>query len=180
VLFKRVEACIDQHLRRDQTRLGGPTPRHVDRLVVDEADRLSAPALEHLRDRFDRRPLGLLLIGMPGIDKRLSRYPQLYSRIGFAHQYRPLGDDELAFVLSRHWRKLGLALDLTDVTDAHAVAAVSRITRGNVRLVHRLFVQIGRIMKINDMTVVTSDVVETARSTLVLGDTQRPQAVTAS
>ena len=30
------------------------------------------------------------------------------------------------------------------------------------------------------MTVITSDVVETARSTLVLGDTQRPQAVTAS
>lgn len=62
---------------------------------------MSAPALEHLRDRFDRRPLGLLLIGMPGIDKRLSRYPRLYSRIGFAHQYRPLGDDELAFVLTR-------------------------------------------------------------------------------
>lgn len=81
VLLGRVEACIDQHVRRDQTHLTGSTPRHVDLLVVDEADRLSAPALEHLRDRFDRRPLGLLLIGMPGIDKRLSRYPQLYSRI---------------------------------------------------------------------------------------------------
>lgn len=34
-------------------------------IVVDEADRLSAPALEHLRDLFDRRPLGLLPIGMP-------------------------------------------------------------------------------------------------------------------
>ena len=137
MLFKRVEACIDQHLRRDQTRLSGPTPRDVDLLVVDEADRLSAPALEHLRDRFDRRPLGLLLIGMPGIGKRLSRYPQLYSRLGFAHQYRPLGDDELAFVLSRHWRELGLTLDftdftdLTDLTDAQAVAAVSRITPGS-------------------------------------------------
>ncbi len=154
-----------------QTHFTGSTPRYVDLLVVDEADRLSAPALEHLRDRFDRRPLGLLLIGMPGIDKRLSRYPQLYSRIGFGHQYRPLGDDELAFVLSRHWRKLGLTLDLADFTDAQAVAAVGRITRGNFRLVHRLFVQIERVLRINDLTVITSEVVETARSTLVIGDT---------
>ncbi len=168
VLFNRVDICIDEDVRRDHTHLKGGPPHHVDLLVVDEADRLSPPALEHLRDRFDRRPLGLLLIGMPGIDKRLSRYPQLYSRIGFAHQYRPLGDDELAFVLSRHWRKLGLTLDLTD---AQAVSAVGRITRGNFRLVHRLFVQIERVLKINDLTVITSDVIEAARSTLVIGDT---------
>lgn len=171
-LLARVERCIDDHVHRNHTGMrGGRTPRYVDLLVIDEADRLTAQSLEHLRDRFDRRPLGLLLIGMPGIDKRLSRYPQLYSRIGFAHQYRPLGDDELAFVLSRHWRKLGLTLDLSDFTDAQAVAAVGRITRGNFRLVHRLFVQIERVLKINDLTVITSDVVETARSTLVIGDT---------
>ena len=70
VLINRVDICIDQHVRREQTHLTGGTPHYVDLLVVDEADRLSPPALEHLRDRFDRRPLGLLLIGMPGIDKR--------------------------------------------------------------------------------------------------------------
>lgn len=171
-LLARVERCIDDHVHRDHVGpRPGHRPRYVDLLVVDEADRLAPQSLEHLRDRFDRRPLGLLLIGMPGIDKRLSRYPQLYSHIGFAHQYRPLGDDELAFVLSRHWRKLGLTLDLTDFTDAQAVAAVGRVTRGNFRLVHRLFVQIERVLKINDLTVITSDVVETARSTLVIGDT---------
>lgn len=170
-LTRRVEACIDQHVRDGPLVRSADLRDYVELLVVDEAERLSPTALEHLRDRFDRRRFGLLLIGMPGIEKRLSRYPQLYSRIGFAHQYRPLGDDELAFVLTRHWKRLGLALDLTDFTDAQAVAAVGRITRGNFRLIHRLFVQVERIMKINDLAVLTNDVIETARSTLVIGDT---------
>jgi hypothetical protein len=64
---------------------------------------------------------------MPGIEKRLARYPQLYSRIGFAHHYRPLGKDELTFVLTQHWRKLGLELDTADFSDAQAIAAIARI-----------------------------------------------------
>ena len=36
-LFGRVEACIDQHVRRDQTHLTGGPRRYVDLLVVDEA-----------------------------------------------------------------------------------------------------------------------------------------------
>ena len=108
---------------------------------------------------------------MPGIEKRLSRYPQLYSRIGFAHHYRPLQGDELTFVLTRHWRQLGLALDEADFTDAQAMASITRITGGNFRLLHRLFVQIGRILKINGLSVITDDVVEAARSTLVIGAT---------
>ncbi len=49
--------------------------------------------------------------------------------------------------------------------------AVGRITRGNFRLVHRLFVQIERVLRINDLTVITSDVIGAARRTLVIGDT---------
>jgi DNA transposition AAA+ family ATPase len=95
----------------------------------------------------------------------------LVSRIGFAHHYRPLGKDELTFVLTQHWRKLGLELDTADFSDAQAIAAIARITSGNVRLIQRLFVQIQRILSINELTLVTSDVVEAARTTLVIGDT---------
>jgi len=175
-LLTRIDICVAEH-RRAHTTLPVPRPFHqrrapqvVDLLIVDEGERLTQPSLEHLRDRFDRHATGLILIGMPGIDRSLSRHPQLYSRIGFAHQYRTLGDDELAFVLTRHWTKLGLTLDLSDFTDAQAVAAVARITRGNFRLVHRLFAQVARVMKINSLTIITSDVIETARSTLVIGE----------
>lgn len=172
LLTSRAESCIEQHhrLNHDGQR-GVARDSRIELIIIDEAERLSTSALEHLRDIFDRTPLGVMLIGMPGIEKRLARYPQLYSRVGFAHHYRPLQDDELTFVLTRHWRPLGLSLDSTDFTDTQAMAAISRITRGNFRLLHRLFVQIERILRINELHVITEDVVEAARSTLVIGAT---------
>lgn len=89
--------------------------------------------------------------------------------MGFAHHHRPLQDQELTFVLTRRWRDLGLSLDDTDFTGAQAVAAIMRMTGGNFRLLHRLFVQIERILRLNELTVVTEDMVEAARSTLVIG-----------
>lgn len=143
--------------------------RAIDLLIVDEADRLKNTGLEQLRDLFDRNNIGLILIGMPGFEKRLARYPQLYSRIGFAHRYAPLSESELRFVLEHHWDRLGLTLNASDFTDAEALAAVARITGGNFRLVHRLFAQITRILHINHGTTITREVVEAARETLVIG-----------
>ena len=172
LLTSRVDICIKQH--------GSPTSdgkcfvsrdSMVELIIIDEAERLSTSAVEHRRDVFDRTNIGLRLIGMPGIDKRLARYPQLYSRVGFAHHYRPLQGDELTFVLTRHWRKLGLSLDHADFTDTQAIAAISRITSGNFRLLHRLFMQMERLLHINALSVITEDVVEAARSTLVIGAT---------
>ncbi len=74
---------------------------------------------------------------MPGIEKRLARYPHLYSRVGFVHHYRPLSAGEQAFVLVRHWPHQHLD-DPDDYTATEAVAAINRITSGNFRLTSRL------------------------------------------
>jgi len=57
----------------------------------------------------------------------------------------------------------------TSVVSARSIRTTARITRGNFRLIERLFIQIDRLMKINDLQTITDDVVEAARSTLVIG-----------
>lgn len=152
-----------------------PSPRRsvVELLIIDEADRLKLPELEVLRDRYDRANIrngvGLVLIGLPGIEKRLARYPQLFSRVGFVHHFRPLSEAELRFILVHKWAELGSTFAPDDYTDAEAMAAIARITGGNFRLVQRLFSQIARVLEINELRLITKEVVETARESLVIG-----------
>lgn len=126
--------------------------------------------LRHLHPANPRAPFT-----SPGPSEILPHHPppsvkSLYSRLGFSHRYRALGRDELLFVLDRHWKRLGRTLDPDDFTDAQAIAAVERITRGNFRLLERLFPQITRVLKINQLETITDDVVEAAASILVIGN----------
>lgn len=172
-LQMRVGICVDEHLRAIGKVTGfrvGDVTKLVELVIIDEAERLTPTALELLRDEHDRHGLAIIFIGMPGIDQLFRHYPQLYSRLGFSHNYRSLGRDELLFVLDRQWKRLGAALDMDDFTDAQAVAAIERITRGNFRLFERLFPQVRRVMKINQLETITDDVVEAAASILVIGN----------
>ena len=72
-------------------------------ILVDEADRLHMNSLEQIRSIFDEGTAGLVLIGMPGIEKRIARFPQFYSRIGFVHEFRPLDAEQIQNLLESKW-----------------------------------------------------------------------------
>jgi hypothetical protein len=138
-------------------------------LVIDEADRLRMASLEQVRAIFDQGGMGLVLIGMPGLEKRLARYAQLYSRVGFVHEFSALAEVETRDLLKQGWQPPGVTLPGDGLSDEEALAAVLRITGGNFRLLSRLLTQIARVLTINNLRQVTPAVVEVARESLVIG-----------
>src|SRR5699024_2682279 len=149
-----------------------PGNYEIDLIIIDEVDRLNYKTLEIVRDIYDQLDIGVVLIGMPGIEKRLSRYPQLYSRIVFSHQFEKLSTDELKHVLEYRCDEISLPLSYEDFEDYESINTVIKITNGNFRLVQRLFSQIIRIMEINELNKINVEVIETARDGLLIGENE--------
>ena len=153
-----------QSYRAKKKRVADPTSL----IVVDEADRLQMNSLEQMRSICDGGDMGMILIGMPGIEKRIARFPQLYSRIGFVHEFRPLADTEMQELLEHRWVPAGVSLP-EGALSQEVVARLIRITSGNLRLLTRLLTQIERVLSVNDAPQISVQIVEAARDSLVVG-----------
>ena len=55
-----------------------------------------------MRAIFAAQEISQMLIGMPGLEKGLARYPQFYSCIGFVYVFWPLGAAEVRRLLEQH------------------------------------------------------------------------------
>ena len=89
--------------------------------------------------------------------------------MGFVHAFRPLSAAQVRQLLQQQWVPSGVELPEEGVADEEARAAIIRVTGGNFRLLHRLLTQIARLVEINALQTVTSEVVEAARESLVIG-----------
>ena len=135
-------------------------------ILVDEADRLQMNSLEQIRSIFDEGTAGMVLIGMPGIEKRVTRFPQFYSRIGFVHEFRSLDASQVQELLEKRWTPAGVVLPNEPLVP-EVIASLIRMTGGNFRLLTMLLTQIERVLRVNDLHIVSTGVVEAARDSLV-------------
>jgi DNA transposition AAA+ family ATPase len=148
--------------------LKAAVPDPTTLILVDEADRLHMNSLEVIRSIFDNGGIGIVLIGMPGIEKRVARFPQFYSRIGFVHEFRPLDETQMTTLLNEGWLPAGVKLPVA-VLSPDVIATLIRMSGGNFRLLTRLLAQVERVLKVNQADVVTKEIVTAARDSLVIG-----------
>jgi len=202
-----VEAANQLHQGTEEFLVTRRFSRHIELLIVDEANRLKDAGLEVMsvtytleqrgrllnnrhyvyseldsdisfqksrarvyimRDFADRGGFGLVLLGMPGLEKRLMHAPQRYSRVGFAHEMEPLSDDETRDFLEKRWNHR-IKPSSDDFTEKEAVAAILRMTRGNSRVIERLMMQVEHVRVAHQTQIVTKDVVETTQQNLIIG-----------
>lgn len=167
-LRNRFDEFVDQSVNWYCLDTGPFRPhKYLKLLIVDEADRLKLGALEVIRDLYDRTPLSVLLIGSPGIERRLRRsgYGQLHSRFSLAYEIQALTADEMRSFISQKWYETNLPCTADDAVST----AIMRLSNGNFRVLHRIFNEIKRLQKINCFQAITPDVVEVARKGLLLG-----------
>jgi len=138
-------------------------------IIIDEADRLKPASLEQVRNIYDTRKVGMLLIGMPGIEKKFSRFAQLYSRIGFVHHFQTIDKDDIWGIVKRKAIEIGINTEVETQDLKEAFAEIIRITQGNFRHIQRLFTQISRLMKVNNVSELDKELVNTAKSSLIIG-----------
>jgi len=137
-------------------------------IVIDEADRLKMTGLEQMRDIYDQGGHRIDADRDAGAGASAVAVCAAVLADGFVHEFRPLGPAEVRVLLSG-WRPPGISLPENLLADAEGVAALIRVTGGNFRLLDRLLSQVGRILAINGLEVMTREVVEAAREVLVIG-----------
>src|SRR5712664_4118943 len=74
--------------------------------------------------------------------------------LGSLDPLEALSEEEARFFLEQRWsHRVNAHSD--DFTDQEAVAAILRITRGNIRLIERLMMQVEHVLAANQLQVVT-------------------------
>lgn len=105
---------------------------------------------------------------MSGLEKRLARFAQFYSRIGIVHEFRPLGTSETRRLLTQQWRPAGVNLPVQPWSE-EAITAIIRITGGNFHFAESVADAGEAHSRKHPLRIVTKDAVEAARESLVIG-----------
>lgn len=87
----------------------------------------------------------MVLIGMPGIERSPAQYSQLYSRLGFVHEFHPLNAEEVRQLL-QSWKPSEATLPVQNFED-EVLAAMVRIMGGDFHSLHRLLTQMVRVLE---------------------------------
>ena len=128
----------------------------LDLLIIDEANRLRPDEFEVLRDVFDRGQMGMVLVGWPGIDRKVRALSQLAGRVGMRYVFEGLQEQEVLQLLQQYVQ--GRAVEMTP----QVASAIIERAKGSFQKVRVLLLQVEYLLRINQLSEVTLGVVDLA------------------
>jgi replication-associated recombination protein RarA len=131
-------------------------PDQLELLIIDEVNRLDSDELEVLRDVFERGQMGMVLIGRPGIDRKVRAVPPLAGRVGMRYVFEGLQEQEVLQLLQQYVQ--GRAVEMTPLV----ASAIIERAKGSFQKVRLLLLQIEYLLGINELSEVTMGVVDLA------------------
>ena len=140
--------------------------KHIEIIIVDEAERLSRETLDFVRSIFDDMEVPILLIGMMDLLQKLRSHKKFYSRIGIAYNYTALTYEQL----QEHLKALHPLLDrLSRNGDLYnqLVEFVFKTTNGEFRRIARLIKQGERIRILNNCAEFSLEIFKMASESLL-------------
>jgi hypothetical protein len=139
--------------------------RFLQLIIIDKAYRLSLRCLEAIADISERQKLGIVLIGMPGFDRRIRSFEQVHNLVGFYHTFNTPRTEELAAILEACWHNQNIQIDQA------AVETLEKVTSSNIRKLININAEMGRVCELNSISIITPEVVQLASRTLLLDPT---------
>lgn len=124
------------------------TPRAI---LVDEADRLRLPLIEHLRDIHDQTGAPLVLIGEERLFPMLNAQRRLWSRVTQTVEFRPIASEDVQIFLAK---ACGLGCDEPPASE------LVRRSGGDFRLVYRDAVELERMARANGLRSVSLELIK--------------------
>ena len=131
-------------------------PDQLELLIIDEVNRLDSDELEVLRDVFERGQMGMVLIGRPGIDRKVRAVPPLAGRVGMRYVFEGLQEQEVLQLLQQYVQ--GRAVEIAP----QVASAIIERAKGSFQKVRLLLLQIEYLLGINELSEVTMGVVDLA------------------
>lgn len=147
------ELCKVKPTRSDTclTLIAGEMAKKRRLIIVDEADLLSMPILEMMRNINERFACPIVLIGEEDLKGRVEKRRRIASRIRRRLEFSPVSQADITLFFKN-------ALDL-DVSPA-VTAAIHRHSNGDWRPVITMAIAIERAMKASDIREITPELVQ--------------------
>jgi len=172
IITRQISGQIPVHTPHDafQQTLLVLEQRHMQLIMLDEADYLQREHLQLLRMLVDQTPCTILLIGLPQLLTAIKGHLPSFDRLGLTLEFRPLAEDEVPIEVLPQLFLPGWVYDPKSEADRHLGSDLWRNARPSLRRLHTILAYAGLLAKPLDAGKITLETVRLALQMMAPGE----------